>query len=191
MQKRKLGIDIDGTITCPTSFIPYLNKSFQLNLTLSDLTVYDLSAIIGISNDEFSKWMKENELLIYKDAKVVDEHVMDVLSNWAKVHDLSFISARHNDHFDITEEWFLNNQVPFHHIELIGKHDKLEAVKRHEIEVFFEDKHDNACDISVECDIPVILFNTPYNQDPVPLKVVRVNNWQEAKLWVDQYFKEN
>jgi uncharacterized HAD superfamily protein len=188
MQKRKFGIDIDGTITCPTSFIPYINKSFQLDFTLEDLTVYDLATVIGISNEAFYQWMKEHEPDIYKHAKIVDEHVMPVLNQWVKEHNLIYISARHNDYFDITHNWFTNKQVPFHHIELIGKHDKLDAVKRHKIEVFFEDKHDNACDISEECNIPVLLFNTPYNQDAVPTNVIRVNNWKEAQVWVEQYF---
>jgi uncharacterized HAD superfamily protein len=190
MQKRKLGIDIDGTITCPTSFIPYINKSFNLNLSLKDLTVYDLSSIIGISSSDFNTWMKANESDIYSNAKMIDEHVMSVLNTWSQAHQLIYISARNNQYFDVTQSWFKQREVPFHHIELIGKHDKLDAVKQHEIEVFFEDKHDNACEISEECNIPVLLFNTPYNQDPVPKNVFRMNSWQEAQNWVDQYFNE-
>ena len=85
-----------------------------------------------------------------------------------KAHELIYISARRNHLLDVTEKWFKQNEVHYHHIELIGTHDKLEAVKKYNIDIFFEDKHDNACDISEECNIPVILFNTPYNQDPVP-----------------------
>ncbi|WP_246945852.1 hypothetical protein [Bacillus pinisoli] len=187
MSTHKLGIDIDGTITCPTSFIPYINRSFNLNLSLKDLTIYDLSKIIGISSSEFNNWMKENESDIYSNAKLVDEHVMAVLNKWYEEHKLIFISARSQDYLDVTQNWFSHTKVPNHHIELIGSHNKLEAVKRHDIDVFFEDKHDNACDISEECDIPVLLFNTPYNQDPVPKKVIRVNNWQEAQNWVNFY----
>ncbi|WP_456279364.1 hypothetical protein [Bacillus sp. AK128] len=189
MQKRKLGIDIDGTITCPTSFIPYINQSFNLNLTLKDLTVYDLATIIGISSEEFYKWMKTAEPTIYTNAKMVDDYVMSVLNKWYDEHQLIFISARNNQYFDITQSWFANREVPYHHIELIGKHDKLEAVRKHEVEVFFEDKHDNACEISEECNIPVLLFNTPYNQEPIPKNVIRVNNWKEAKDWVEQHFQ--
>lgn len=191
MQKRRLGIDIDGTITCPSTFIPYINNYFQLNLSLKDLTVYDLATVIGVTNEEFYKWLRAHEVNIYKDAKIVDSHVMSVLNGWTKMYELFFISARHNDYFDLTKDWFLDRSVPFHHIELIGKHDKLEAVKKHKIEIFFEDKHDNACNISEECDIPVILFNAPYNQEPVPSKVIRVNNWLEASQWVNQYFKSS
>jgi uncharacterized HAD superfamily protein len=187
MTRRKLGVDIDGTITCPTTFIPYLNKGFNVDLTLKDIIEYNLASVLGIPNELFNKWMKENESEIYNNAPLV-EKVMPVLTNWYSKHELIYISARPIDYLDITNSWFNKNQVPYHHIELIGKHDKLEAVKKHEIEVFFEDKHDNACDISEHCKIPVILFNTPYNQDPVPGNVVRVNDWNEAHQWVEKHF---
>ena len=43
--KKRFGIDIDGTVTCPKTFIPYLNKSFNLKLTLEDINEYDLLPI--------------------------------------------------------------------------------------------------------------------------------------------------
>ena len=30
----RFGIDIDGTVTCPTSLLPHINKQFGCNLTL-------------------------------------------------------------------------------------------------------------------------------------------------------------
>jgi len=33
------------------------------------------------------------------------------------------------------------------------------------------------------------LFNTPYNQDPIPKGVVRVNNWYEANTWVKNWLR--
>ena len=35
--------------------------------------------------------------------------------------------------------------------------------------------------IHEQCHIPVLLFNTPYNQDPIPDGVIRVHNWNEAR----------
>jgi uncharacterized protein len=187
IKNKRLGIDIDGTITCPTTFIPYINKSFELNLSLQDLKVYDLATVIGITNKEFYDWMLQHEHTIYKNAALV-EHAISVLTEWKQKHDLIFISARNNVYQEITNNWFEHQSVPYHQIELLGKHDKLESVKNHSIDVFFEDKHDNACDIAEECNIPVILFNAPYNQDPVHKNVIRVNNWLEAYEWVNYYF---
>ncbi len=59
------------------------------------------------------------------------------------------------------------------------------------MDIFFEDKHDNAVMIHEECNIPVILFNTPYNQEPIPNGVIRVNNWKQAYIWVENWVKNN
>ncbi|XQY90726.1 hypothetical protein ACNRWW_14470 [Metabacillus sp. HB246100] len=183
----RLGIDIDGTVTDPKTFVPYLNKSFNRNLNFEDLNQYDLTKVLNITDLDFWNWMNEFEPIIYKDAPLAN-HAKIVLDEWKTEHQLLFISARRKHLLDITYNWFKEKDLFYHHIELIGSHDKLEAVKSHEISIFFEDKHDNACMISEEHDIPVILFNTPYNQDPIPNGVIRVNDWLEAKQWVNGWY---
>ena len=37
-------------------------------------------------------------------------------------------------------------------------------------------------------DIPVILFDTPYNRKPIPEGVIRVQDWQEANDWIKKLF---
>lgn len=101
-----------------------------------------------------------------------------------------FISARGSHLLDVTEDWFFQHGLTFRHIELIGSHDKVETVKKHQIELFFEDKHDNAVMIHEECQIPVILFDTPYNQESIPNGVIRVRNWSEAHIWVTNWLRQ-
>ena len=67
---------------------------------------------------------------------------------------------------------------------LIGSHHKIETAKKFGVHAFFEDKHDNAVEIHEELDIPVILFDTPYNRKPIPEGVIRVYDWQEANNWI-------
>ncbi|MDQ0254389.1 putative HAD superfamily protein [Evansella vedderi] len=187
MKKQRFGIDIDGTITDPATFIPYINKHFNKSLTIDDITEYDLSSVLGISAENFWKWMKVHEPTIYKKA-VLATGARQVLKEWKELHELFYISARAKVHHDITLEWFHQLAIPYDHLELLGKHDKLAAVKKHKLDIFFEDKHDNACDIAEECAIPVILMNTPYNQGLVPKGVIRVNNWTEAKEIINQFY---
>ena len=73
-------------------------------------------------------------------------------------------------------------------IELIGSHHKIETAKKFNVDAFFEDKHDNAVDIHEELQIPVLLFDTPYNRSPIPEGVIRVTNWQEADQWIKKLF---
>ncbi len=181
-----LGIDIDGTITDPGSFIPYLNKAFNKQHTYTDIVQYDLTPYYGVSGEEFDKWFMENGVLVYGESPLVAD-VRDILDELQHRHKLVYISARDLAHMDTTVDWFARNSVPYHHIELIGTHHKIEAAKKYNVNIFFEDKYDNACDISEALDIPVLLFDTPYNQGPLPEKSKRIFNWLEAKKFIDQY----
>jgi uncharacterized HAD superfamily protein len=178
--RKRLGIDIDGTLTCPTTFVPFINKTLNKNITLEDMTQYDLTPLMGLSEEGFWKWMDEMEPLIYQDAPLA-LGAKEIVQRWQGEFDLFFISARRSHLFEITNNWFAKQKIDYDHLELLGTHNKISAVKQHNIDLFFEDKHDNAVDISEECQIPVILFDTPYNRKPIPDNVHRVNNWFEAE----------
>lgn len=187
--RMRFGIDIDGTVTCPTSLIPYLNQSFNLQLTLDDITQYDLTPFVNVSVEKLSQWFTKTEPDIYANSPLAIG-AKEVLTKWEQMHELFFISARGSHLLKITEEWFVKNELQFDHIDLIGSHDKIGAAKQYQVDLFFEDKHDNAVMIHEECNIPVILFSTPYNQDPIPKGVIRVNHWNEAYLWVEKWLHE-
>ncbi|NMH74833.1 hypothetical protein HF078_17275 [Bacillus sp. RO2] len=179
MMRKRFGIDIDGTLTCPSTFVPFINQTLNKNITLEDMIQYDLTPLMGLDEAGFWKWMDEMEPIIYKDAPLA-EGAKTVVQRWKDEFDLYFISARRNHLLGVTQNWFSKQEIDYDHLELIGTHNKIAAVKKHNIELFFEDKHDNACDISEECDIPVILFDTPYNREPIPANVHRVFSWKEA-----------
>ena len=187
--RKRFGIDIDGTVTCPKSILPFINKAFGINIKYEDVDQYELTPFVNVSEAEFAKWFSENEPLIYKESPPA-KCALHILNEWENKHDLIFISARGSHLLDVTEDWFFHHGLTFQHIELIGSHDKVDTVKKHQIELFFEDKHDNAVMIHEECRIPVILFDTPYNQEILPKGVVRVNNWWEAHYWVQNWLKQ-
>jgi uncharacterized protein len=186
---KRFGIDIDGTVTSPESLLPHINEHFQLKLTLQDITQYELTEVLDISPQTFGKWFTEAEPVIYKESPLAPGAKM-ILDQWKEKHELYFISARRTDLIQITKEWFNAQDLMYHHIELIGSHDKISTAKKHDVDIFFEDKHDNAVAISEELSIPVLLFNTPYNQKPIPEGVIRVNNWMEADEWVQHWLKQ-
>jgi uncharacterized protein len=186
--KRRFGIDIDGTVTCPTSLLPFINRDFGLNITLDDVKQYDLTKVVNVSEEEFAKWFDEWEPVIYEESPLA-KGAEKVLNSWTAHHELFFISARGAQLLDHTMKWFQNKGLFFDHIECIGSHDKVATAKRHQVDIFLEDKHDNAVMIHEECRIPVLLFNTPYNQEPIPKGVIRVNNWDEANSWIQKWLR--
>lgn len=188
-EKPRFGIDIDGTVTAPDTLIPHINKKYNTTIVLDDVVEYDfLSAFpYPVDRNEFARWFKENEAFMYSVSDLAKD-AQKILRDWHKKYELYYISARDLDVYDITKNWFHQHNVPYDHIELIGSHDKLSAAKKHQVEVFFEDKHDNAVILAEELKIPVILFDTPYNRKPIPSNVVRVNNWVEANQWINRHF---
>lgn len=181
----RLGIDIDGTITAQDTFVPYLNRSFHLSITLDDMTDYDLTKLLNITAEEFWEWMNVHEAAIYKEAKLAD-FAKQALDGLKKEHRLIYITARRDHLTDVTLDWFTSREIHYDHVELVGGHHKVEAVKKHGIDLFFEDHHGNATMIAKEAGIPVILFDSPYNQLPTDSNIIRVNNWLEAISWIDQ-----
>ncbi|MDI2588127.1 hypothetical protein OR571_13620 [Psychrobacillus sp. NEAU-3TGS] len=187
MTNIRFGIDIDGTVTCPTSLLPHINEAFKCNLQLSDIKEYDLTKAFPVNEIEFYEWFKKSEATIYATSPIQpDAHA--VLSAWKEKYELYFISARGENVMDVTLNWFKEQELLYDHIELIGTHNKIETARKHGVHVFFEDKHDNAVEINEELKIPVLLFNTPYNQQAAPKGVIRVNNWIEANNWIEKEF---
>lgn len=187
--RKKFGIDIDGTVTSPAALLPFINKAFGMHLTLADVKQYDLNPIVNVSKTEFANWYGQNEPQIYLESAIA-QGAASVLNKWKETYELCFISARAPHLLDVTKQWFINNGLTFDQLELIGTHNKVETARRNQVDIFFEDKHDNAVMIHEECHIPVILFDTPYNQDSIPNGVIRVRNWQEADRWVENWVKE-
>jgi uncharacterized protein len=187
--KPRFGIDIDGTVTCPSTLIPHINKQYNLSITLNDVVEYDfLSAFPSpVDRNEFNSWFKANESAMYEVSELA-AHAKSILQSWESKFELYYISARGKNVSDITYNWFKEHNIPFDHIELIGSHDKVEIAKKLKVEAFFEDKHDNAVMIAEELRIPVILFDTPYNRQPVPNNVIRVENWLQANEWINKNF---
>ena len=61
MTNIRFGIDIDGTVTSPTSLLPHINEAFKCNLQLEDIKEYDLTKAFPVSEKDFYEWFKKAE----------------------------------------------------------------------------------------------------------------------------------
>lgn len=180
---RKIGIDIDGTVTCTHALTPHINEAFNVELTTEDFVAYDLTKAFDVDPDEFSAWWKANELRIYE-ASPVHTTAQSVLQRWNDQFELHYISARPEATYATTKRWFQRHDIPFDAIHLIGSHYKVNEAKRLDVDLFLEDKYDNAIDLNETLGIPVLLFDAPWNRKPLPEGVTRVYNWTEANEWI-------
>lgn len=135
--KHRLGIDIDGTVTCPSTFIPYLNEAFGKELALHDITQYNLAPLYGVAEEEMDRWLAENEAGIYERAPLA-RYALEVIDSWKDKYELYYISARGRHLYELTERWFQRHGIHYHHIELIGSHDKIAAVRQYRLAAFLK-----------------------------------------------------
>src|SRR3954469_21242556 len=117
--RKRFGIGIDGTVTCPSALLPFINEGFGLNITLADVIEYDLNKVVNVPEEKFAKWFIENEPIIYQESPLA-EGAEKILNIWQKKHELFFISARGSHLLDNTKEWFDKKGLSYDHIELIG-----------------------------------------------------------------------
>ena len=78
----------------PDTFIPYLNKAFQLNLAYEDVTQYDFYPYVNVSRKDLDHWFMTNEPIFYTESLPADG-AKEVLNKWTSHADLYYISARH------------------------------------------------------------------------------------------------
>lgn len=186
-----IGIDIDGTVTDPGAIVPLMNEAFGKNLLYTDCTEYNLANVYDITEQQFDDWLDQYGERLYSEAGVhgtADE----ILREWyANKHRLVFISAREDKHMDVTKEWFARYDVPYHHIELLGGHDKLAAAQKWQVDLFLEDRLENALQLARALSIPVLLFDTPYNQGELPSLIHRITSWAEVPALVEQISRKS
>ncbi|MED4781277.1 5' nucleotidase, NT5C type [Brevibacillus choshinensis] len=175
-----IGIDIDGTVTSPSSIVPLMNESFGKDLRYEDCYEYNLANVYKITDEEFDKWLELNGERLYDEAPV-HGNADHILRTWHPQFKLVYISAREARHRDVTINWFSRYNIPFHDVDLVGSHDKLSAAKKWGVDLFLEDRLENALQLSEALQIPVFLFDTPYNQSELPPLVHRVTSWDEVQ----------
>ncbi|MEJ8544018.1 5' nucleotidase, NT5C type [Brevibacillus borstelensis] len=179
-----IGIDIDGTVTEPSSIVPLMNESFGKHLRYEDCFVYNLAKVYDISDEAFADWLDKHGERLYDEAPVHGT-ADSILRSWFGRHRLIYISAREARHRDVTLNWFSRYQIPFHELDLIGSHDKLAAAQKWRVDLFLEDRLENALQLSEALEIPVLLFDTPYNQGTLPELVHRVHSWEQVDALVE------
>ncbi|QQE75598.1 hypothetical protein KDJ56_06435 [Brevibacillus composti] len=176
----RIGIDIDGTVTEPSSIVPMMNESFGKHLRYEDCFAYDLAKVYNITEEAFQDWLSKHGERLYNEAPVHGT-ADSVLRGWYPHHRLIYISAREARHRDVTLNWFSRYHIPFHEVDLIGSHDKLAAAKKWQVDLFLEDRLENALQLSEELQIPILLFDTPYNQGSLPALIHRVHSWEQVE----------
>lgn len=169
-----IGIDIDGTINENFSLITSLGcKHFKKNVPMEKWQ-WDMSKAFEVSPQEVEDFWTLYEKELYETPGPKTDAV-EYINKLDEKHKIVIITARSEEYRDLTEKWLKTHGI--FHDELKMTYQKREACNLYNIDVMVEDA---PVFLDICNDIPVLLFNYPYNKDENHSNLIRVDSWQEV-----------
>lgn len=185
MSKLNICIDIDGTLTSPYHFIPYLNEMYNKNITEAECITYNWETLYDVDMDKLLERFHSDYMHSYGEAELVDG-AKDVIMKLYENHNIYFVTARSEVLAEVTTSWLNNNGFSNIDVHLLGSHYKIEKAKELQCNIFVEDSPSNALELASE-GMTVFLIDTNYNKDVSHENIIRVNNWMEIKEILKDY----
>lgn len=188
MKQLNICIDIDGTITDPYYWLSYTNNYFNLNITEDEITCYEISKVLNISQQEYLKFYEDYKFEIHSKQKLRDD-VRDILDKLYMQNYLYFVTARDKSLELLTSLYLKHHKIPYDDVFVLGTHNKVPAARNLKSDIFIEDSYDNALQLSTN-GFKVLLIDTNYNRFPLNDNITRVYNWKEILTFIDKTLKE-
>ncbi|MBP3907270.1 MAG: hydrolase [Peptostreptococcaceae bacterium] len=182
MNKLNICIDIDGTITNPYHFLPYLNDMYNKNLTEEQFITHKMEELCGVEFDDLLKLLHNDYIHAYSEADVV-ENAKDIIIELFANHNLYFVTARSQHLKDITQNWLTKHGLGEVALHLLGSDYKVDKARELNCNIFIEDNPDNAYQLASD-GLTVILIDNNYNRNVEHENIVRVNNWNDIKEFI-------
>ena len=185
MNKLNICVDIDGTITSPYHFIPYLNELYGKNISDEECNTCDWEALYEVKMDEMLTEFHEKYMHSYGEATVV-ENAKNAIDELKINHNIYFVTARSENLTEVTRNWLDDSGFSDIDVYLLGSDNKVSKAKELNCDIFIEDNPWNATLLANE-GMKIILIDTNYNKEVNHKDITRVNNWIEIKEYIDRY----
>ena len=192
----RIGVDIDGVLndvgewhySCGFKYCidNDINRGFHPEK-------YMIEEQFELTEEENYKFWKEYifDLMVSIPTRPYAAKVLGLLQEMG--HEIIILTARDNrfltNQYENTmnfyvEEWLNKNNIPYDEI-IAGPGSKKDKCIKHKLDIMVEDKESNVIKISEV--IPVLCFDTPYNQKATGDNITRVYSWYQ----IYNYFLNN
>lgn len=190
----KIGIDFDDVLLdSNASLARFHNAKYGTSCTRNDFRSWDLKETWGCSKDEVVRrvmeWFNSPEHV----ATAPVHGAQDAIALLSRHHELHIVTARAVDAQEATAELLAKNFVGekfsgihFASTAKTGAGSKVEICQRLGVAFMIEDAPHHAHELATN-GTPVLLFDTPWNQQETPVGVTRVFTWEDVLEFVEKY----
>ena len=181
---RNICIDIDGTMSDPYFFIPYLNKLTGKILTKDDYTSIDWNDTYGPEFKDIYENFDDKYTYIYNEVELqkgVKEVIDMLIKNGDNVY---FVTARSKTIDKVTRQWLESQGIDSSKVHsLSGNEGKVEMARKLSCDVFIEDDPNNIRNL-LKAGFNVIAMESNYNKNVL-------NELREKSNEIDKNNKES
>jgi len=172
-----IGVDLDNTVLDATSsYLHFYNRASGLSYTPEDVNDFYFYRLYGWDNAEREKIYHKYGHDIHWNSSPFPMAV-EVLQELFISHQISIITARPLLFRQVTIDWLKHYGVRYHNI--VFTENKLQECINSEVSLLIDDAPHYAEEFSKK-NIPVILFDQPYNKSVNIDFVYRASNWLEV-----------
>lgn len=172
-----IGVDLDNTVLDATSsYLHFYNKASGLSYTPKDVNDFYFYRLYGWDNAEREKVYRLYGREIHWNSSPFPMAV-EVLQELSLSHKISIITARPLLFRDITIEWLNHHGIRYDNI--VFTENKLQECIDSGVNLLIDDAPHYAREFA-DKNIPVILFEQPYNTSMSHDMVYRASSWFEV-----------
>ncbi len=186
-KSKNIGFDLDDVIFNFNDAIQaHFNKKFNKNISREQRVNYHLDTYYDLTEEQIRQAL--DDFYPHEDHMnaLPLEDSLDSIKILSENNKLFIVTARQDKVSKLTQDWIdvhfpnIFEEIHFtNHANLEKRRLKSEIAKEIGINIFIDDSLDNAYDLS-DAGIPVLLFDTPWNQiEKLPELITRVYSWKE------------
>ncbi len=191
-ERMRIGIDIDDVLTDSLpEFLRAFNRRFGLQISVTEAGWEIFGRHPEIPREEIRAFFAELHHADFLGSRPLLPGAREGVERLhGGGHRLFIITGRLRQDRTITERWLTRNGLSFFFEEIIhrdgidaGLH-KRRAAERLRLDVLVEDEYHVAL-AAAELPVWVLLFDRPWNQGPLPPRVLRIRSWPDVIAFCD------
>ena len=172
---RKIGIDIDNTITSLDIVLEAMAKHYDKPIANpDDVLDYNISGVYGISEEEAVDFWMKNERWICSESNKCPILTKTIRDNF--LHDESeiyIITARHGKYQEETAKWLEENDIKYHMLIMTDGRSKKTIIEHFNLDMMIDDKPDLFYEME-DSDTTMVCVDYGYNKSvPCDIRITR------------------